>query len=71
MLIMDFNIMRCTHCGSDKYVKNGPYQGSQRFRCKNCLRYFSDKVSIVHLLLIYQLYHFEITALNNLVFMFV
>jgi len=41
---MDLNIMRCTHCGSAKYVKNGHYQGSQRFRCKNCLRYFSDKV---------------------------
>jgi len=40
MLIMYLNIMRCTHCGSAKYVKNGPYQGSQRFRCKNCLRYF-------------------------------
>jgi len=44
MLIMDLDIMRCTHCGSDKYVKNGPYQGSQRFRSKTCLRYFSDKV---------------------------
>jgi len=41
---MDLNIMRCTHCGSAKYVKNGLYQGSQRFRCKTCLRYFSDKV---------------------------
>ena len=44
MLIMDLDIMRCTHCGSAKYVKNGLYQGSQRFRCKTCLRYFSDKV---------------------------
>jgi transposase-like protein len=36
--------MKCTHCGSEKYVKNGSFKGSQRFRCKECNRYFSDKV---------------------------
>ena len=41
--IKDF-FMRCTHCGSLEYVKNGCYQGSQRFKCKQCNRYFSDKV---------------------------
>ena len=36
--------MRCTHCGSTKFVKNGSYKGSQRFICKDCGRAFSDKV---------------------------
>ena len=36
--------MRCTHCGSNDYVKNGSYKGSQRYKCKICKRAFSDKV---------------------------
>ncbi|MCL2039234.1 MAG: hypothetical protein FWG85_02260 [Bacteroidetes bacterium] len=36
--------MECTHCGSSKYIKNGVYKCSQRYRCKECNRYFSDKV---------------------------
>ncbi|MDR0305220.1 MAG: hypothetical protein LBI42_00085 [Chitinispirillales bacterium] len=36
--------MQCSHCGSLKSVKNGSYNGSQRFICKNCNRAFSDKV---------------------------
>ncbi|MCL2298149.1 MAG: hypothetical protein FWC38_02790, partial [Proteobacteria bacterium] len=36
--------MQCTHCGSTSYVKNGSYKGSQRYRCKDCGRAFSDKV---------------------------
>ena len=36
--------MECTHCGSSKYIKNGVYKNSQRYRCKECNRYFSDKV---------------------------
>jgi len=36
--------MQCIHCGSLEYVKNGSYKGSQRFKCKKCNRYFSDKV---------------------------
>jgi len=36
--------MVCTHCGSLDYVKNGVYNGSQRYKCKHCRRYFSDKV---------------------------
>ncbi|MCL2040292.1 MAG: hypothetical protein FWG85_07680, partial [Bacteroidetes bacterium] len=36
--------MECTHCGSSKYIKNGVYKCSQRYRCKECNRYFSDKL---------------------------
>ena len=36
--------MRCTHCGSFTYTKNGKYKGIQRYKCKNCNRSFSDKV---------------------------
>ena len=35
--------MRCTHCGNDNFVKNGSYKGVQRYKCKNCFLYFSDK----------------------------
>jgi transposase-like protein len=37
--------MRCTHCGSVNYVKNGSYKGAQRFICKDRRKVFSDKVS--------------------------
>ena len=36
--------MQCTHCGSLRYVKNGSYKGVRRYICKDCGRYFSDKV---------------------------
>lgn len=36
--------MRCTHCGSDSYRRNGSHGGSQRYICKDCKRAFSDKV---------------------------
>jgi len=36
--------MRCTHCGSEQYVKNGKRYGSQQYICKKCTRSFSDRV---------------------------
>ena len=33
----------CIHCGSNNFVKNGSYQGVQRYKCKLCKRYFSSK----------------------------
>ena len=36
--------MQCTHCGSRSYVNNGSYKGVRRYKCKECGRYFSDKV---------------------------
>jgi len=36
--------MQCTHCGSKKYTNNGSYKGVRRYKCKECGRYFSDKV---------------------------
>ena len=38
------NIIRCTHCGSYNFRKNGKYKNSQRFICKDCNRAFSDRV---------------------------
>jgi transposase-like protein len=38
------NVIRCTHCGGENFVKNGSYNGSQRYRCKKCNRSFSDKI---------------------------
>lgn len=32
--------LRCKHCGSENYVKNGIVQGKQRFECKNCDKTF-------------------------------
>ncbi|MCL2382132.1 MAG: hypothetical protein FWC64_11210 [Treponema sp.] len=34
---------KCLHCGSQKYQLNGTKGGVQRYRCKDCKRYFSDK----------------------------
>ena len=34
--------MQCHHCGSDRYRKNGSYQGVQRYICKACGRSFTD-----------------------------
>ena len=36
--------MQCTHCGSKNYINNGSYKGVKRYKCKECVIYFSDKV---------------------------
>jgi transposase-like protein len=36
--------MFCTHCGSEKYAKNGVSNGVQRYKCKKCNRTFGDKI---------------------------
>jgi transposase-like protein len=36
--------MMRTYCGSEEYRKNGVYREIQRYLCKGCGRYFSDKV---------------------------
>ena len=36
-------MIECVHCGSQSYRKNGSYQGVQRYKCKQCGRYFSEK----------------------------
>ena len=33
----------CTHCGSKNFVKNGSSGEVQRYKCKDCNRYFSNK----------------------------
>ena len=38
------NDIQCTHCGSVHHVRNGSYKGVQRYRCKDCGRFFSDTV---------------------------
>lgn len=38
------DIIRCTHCGSYEYKKNGKKDGHQNYVCKNCKRSFSDRV---------------------------
>lgn len=35
--------MECRHCGSAEVRKNGSFEGVQRYRCRACGRYFSDK----------------------------
>jgi len=35
--------LKCLHCGSSNYQFNGTNKGIQRYRCKECKRYFSDK----------------------------
>ena len=32
----------CPHCGDLKYVKFGFKSGSQRYKCKSCLRSFTE-----------------------------
>lgn len=34
---------KCLHCGSTSYWLNGSNNGVQRYRCKDCKRFFSDK----------------------------
>ena len=33
----------CTHCGSSQFTQNGSCKGVRRYKCKSCMRYFSDK----------------------------
>ena len=33
----------CIHSGSNNSLKNGSYQGVQRYKCKLCNRYFSSR----------------------------
>ena len=35
--------MRCHHCGSESYRRNGSYAGVQRYICKGCGRSFTDR----------------------------
>jgi len=35
--------MVCVHCGSANYRKNGKYKGVQRYKCRECERYFREK----------------------------
>jgi len=35
--------MRCHHCGSESYRKNGSFAGVQRYICKGCGRSFTDR----------------------------
>lgn len=40
----DNTCLRCTHCGSYEFKKNGTKNGHQNYLCKKCHRSFSDKV---------------------------
>ncbi len=35
--------MKCTHCNSERFVKNGKIKQKQRFLCKNCNKTFYDQ----------------------------
>lgn len=35
--------MRCHHCGSEDYRRNGSFEGVQRYVCKACGRSFTDR----------------------------
>lgn len=37
-------VIRCTHCGSYEYKKNGKSKGYQNYIYKKCNRSFSDRV---------------------------
>ena len=34
--------MKCKHCGGDHYVKNGLQGDKQRFKCRLCMRNFTE-----------------------------
>ena len=34
--------MKCKHCGSDNYVKNGIVRDKQRYLCNQCLKTFRE-----------------------------
>ncbi|MBP7731485.1 MAG: IS1 family transposase [Bacteroidales bacterium] len=33
---------KCPHCGSKSYYANGRLKGVQRYRCKECGKYFNE-----------------------------
>lgn len=35
--------MKCAHCDSDKLIKRGLKNGYQRYMCRDCRRYGTDK----------------------------
>lgn len=35
--------MRCPRCGSETLLKAGPKGGFQRYKCRTCSRYFTDR----------------------------
>lgn len=35
--------MQCPRCGSGELWKRGPKNGAQRYECRGCGRYFTDK----------------------------
>jgi transposase-like protein len=35
--------IQCTRCGSSDYRRNGSHAGVQRYRCRDCGAYFSDR----------------------------
>lgn len=39
---IDSNIKICPHCKSNNTVRNGKYNGKQRYICKDCRKSFSD-----------------------------
>lgn len=41
--------LKCKYCGSTDLVKNGTYQGVQRYRCKKCGRGFIDNAALPHM----------------------
>ena len=41
--IMDQVSQICRECSSDRIVKNGSFEGVQRFLCRDCKRSFTDK----------------------------
>jgi len=50
-------IDKCSHCGSQKYVKDGKAAGKQRYECKECGRKFGGgKHSLSEKLFAMQLY---------------
>lgn len=36
--------IQCTRCGSTDYRRNGSHGGVQRYRCRDCGAYFSDRL---------------------------
>lgn len=35
-------LMKCPHCGSEQFQKNGHRRGRQNYRCKDCSRQFVE-----------------------------
>lgn len=36
--------MECLRCGSTDFKRNGAHKGVQRYQCKACKRFFSDRI---------------------------